>query len=138
MTDTTQVTPDVANDVPLPETEAVDLEVTVRELEDAIAAQKVFKKENKELFEANRMHTKTVNALKEQLRAAMADKGVSNVTVGNTEVEIKSQTRQKHNNELIESLLDDEEKYSEYLQHTSESAPKVVARKAKRQRVDNQ
>lgn len=112
------------------------IEESVRELEEAIAAQKAFKKENKELFDANRQHTKTVNKLKEQLKAVMVEQGVSNVTVGNTEVEIKQETRTKHNAELLESLFDDPEKYSEYMEHTSESSAKVVARRAKRQRAN--
>ena len=110
------------------------IEESVRDLEDAIAAQKAFKKENKEIFDANREHTKTVNKLKEALKAVMVEQGVTTVTVGNTEVEIKQETRQKHNAELLESLLDDTDKYNEYLEHTSESSAKVVARRAKRAR----
>jgi len=111
------------------------IEESVRDLENAIAAQKTFKKDNKALFDANREHTKTVNKLKEELKAVMFDQGVTTVTVGNTEVEIKSETRQKHNTELIESLLDDNEKYTEYIEHTSESSAKVVARRVKRART---
>lgn len=112
------------------------IEESVRQLEEAIASQKAFKKENKELFDANRQHTKTVNKLKDQLKAAMVEQGVSSVTIGNTEVEIKQETRTKHNAELLESLFDDPEKYSEYVEHTSESSAKVVARRAKRQRAN--
>lgn len=111
------------------------IEESVRDLEEAIVAQKAFKKENKEVFDANREHTKAVNKLKGELKAVMVEYGVTTVTVGNTEVEIKSETRTKHNTELLESLLDDADKYSEYMEHTSESSAKVVARRAKRART---
>ena len=108
------------------------IESYVTDLENAIQAQKDFKKENKELFLANREHIKMVNTMKEKLREAMLENDVNTVTVGNTEVEIKRDVKTKHNPEIIESMMGDNDKFSEYMTSVQEHSETIVARKAKR------
>lgn len=106
------------------------IEQAVRELETAIADQKAFKKENKSVFDENRMHTKTVNTLKQTLRGLMAEKGITTVTVSNTEVELKKDRKMKHNLELLEETMENGGSFADYADQVSEDAEKVVTRRA--------
>ena len=114
----------------------MSIEEHVKDLENAIEAQKLFKKENKELFLANREHTKIVNSMKDKLKSAMAESGVNKVTVGNTEVEIKRDVKVKHNPELIETMIADDGKFEEYMTKIQEPSDTIVARKAKKPRTN--
>lgn len=121
----TPSTPNVTNDI----------EQFVHELDQAIAKQKSFKKENKAVFDENRMHTKTVNALKQKLLESMALEGISTVKVGSMEIEIKKDTRVKHNMELLENMLEEDGKFQEYISQVQEDSDKVIARTGKRRRT---
>lgn len=112
-----------------------DIETLVRELDQAIANQKSFKKENKAIFDENRMHTKAVNALKQKLLESMALEGISTVKVGSMEIEIKKDTRVKHNLELLENMLEEDGKFQEYISQVQEDSDKVIARTGKRRRT---
>ena len=115
------------------------IELKVKELEEAIQQQKDFKKENKDVFELNRQHTKNVNKLKSEIRTQMVEQNLNLVVVGNIEIEIKKQNNSKHDLELLENIIDDSDKFKSYVEGVQTIADKVVARKAgsKRKREDN-
>ena len=104
----------------------------VKNLEEAIKNQKLFKKENKELFNSNRFHIKNVNKLKDTLFKFMKNNDIDKTIVDSTEVFIKKESNQKHSPELIEKLLNNQNKFDEYMSSIGEMKENVVTRKIKK------
>jgi hypothetical protein len=117
--------------------ETTDIPSLVQQLETSIASQKAFREQHKEVFNQIRMITKTVNTLKRQLQEAMTRDGTNIVTVGNMEVEIKTDTRVKHDINLLKSMMDDNTMFNEYITRVQEDSNKIIARTGKRMRMAN-
>jgi hypothetical protein len=109
----------------------------VRELEEAILAKKTFMKIHKEVFAENREHNVAIKTLRGQLFLNMREAGMQNFTVDETEVEIKKDSRTKHDNSLLEKLFGDSEEYAQYIGEVNLDKDKVVTRKVKRARAED-
>ena len=116
---------------------STSINTIVIELETAMNDKKQFMKDNKSIFDENREFNKRIKELKTSLTDSMKASGETTMTVGGLEIEIKSESKPKHDVELLETMMEDGGKFPEYMQQVSQDASKVVTRKVKRARKND-
>lgn len=96
--------------------------------------QKEFKKKHKKIFDENRSHSKTVSAAEAALAAVMVAEGLDHHEYDGMEFNIKSNTKEKHNTDLMHEYFDGSDQLKKYLEEVKDTKVKVNTRKAKRAR----
>lgn len=105
-----------------------------KQLVEAKREQKEFKKRNKDVFDENREHNKSVAEAKRNLVDAMTSLGETSIVVDGVEFEVKTRKVAKHSDEVLRTVFPSasQEQLDEYIASITSDTIDVASRKKRR------
>lgn len=113
-----------------------DIDEIAAELKQLKDTQKAFKKANKDIFAQNTAFNKGVKAKSDQLRDMMVADKLETYVYDGMEFNIKSSSTDKHDLEQLGEIMEDSDKYNDYVNAVRTVKTEVRTRKAKRPKTD--
>jgi septal ring factor EnvC (AmiA/AmiB activator) len=113
-----------------------DIENIAKQLKEMKDVRKAFKKEYKEVFDANAKMNKSINAVTNAMASAMSEQEIISYEYDGMEFNFKSKVVPKHNMDKLGEIIDDVGKFDEYSGIVNIVKPDVTTRKSKRAKTE--
>jgi len=97
---------------------------------------KQFKNINKDVFTEHRKYNKNIKEKEKELIQKLKEQNMIYYEYKGMEFKLKDKSNEKHNLEQLAELIDNEEKFHEYINSIKIITPLITTRRTKRRRVD--